>query len=304
MTGTHVLLGHVSLYAHDNAQNHNDPHNAGPHNGETSSFGNRAAVQNRSGPRAAGSSVCDAPASTAAGAAPQLTHFTRFLCLPRDEYVQRVQSMIDAHAFDDIGQPNLRIEGPTSWGVWLRISEPSRSESGRPCRIRCGVLYHVAQMKIFLHGEEQATRQMLLPLFEPWTYVSLDACPDRRPGAEFHVPRPLILDGPVPSSVSNVPSSADSVPCSEAHPAGPPTPAACLATRAGGPAAPTVATIPGCDPHAPAEVLCPPVVSSGDENATAAAGVPSANSHWATGGAPRAHAGAFIGNSGPLRSDG
>ena len=238
-------------------------------------------VQNRSGPRAAGSSVCDAPASTAAGAAPQLTHFTRFLCLPRDEYVQRVQNMIDAHALDDIGQPNLRIEGPTSWGVWLRISEPSRSESGRPCRIRCGVLYHVAQMKVYFHGEEQATRQMLLPLFEPWTYVSLDACPDRRPGAEFHVPRPLILDGPVPSSVSNVPSSADSVPCSEAHPAGPPTPAACLATRAGGPAAPTVATIPGCDPHAPAEVLCPPVVSSGDENATAAAGVPSANSHWA-----------------------
>ncbi|CAE7215925.1 unnamed protein product [Symbiodinium natans] len=54
-----------------------------------------------------------------------------------------------------------------------------------------------------------------------------------------------------------------------------------LATPAGVPAAPTVATVPGCDPHAPAEVLGPPVVTSGIEDATAAAGVPAANSHWA-----------------------
>ena len=88
----------------------------------------------------------------------------------------------------------MRIEGPTSWRAWLRISEPAQLGSGRPCRIRCGVLFHVAQMKLYFHGEEQATRQLLLPLFEPWTYVTLDVCPQRQPGADFHVPRPLVSD--------------------------------------------------------------------------------------------------------------
>ena len=88
----------------------------------------------------------------------------------------------------------MRIEGPTSWGVRLCISEPAQLGSGRPCPIRCGVLFHVAQMKRYFHGEEQATRQLLLPLFEPWTYVTLDACPQRQPGADFHVPRTLVSD--------------------------------------------------------------------------------------------------------------
>ena len=122
-----------------------------------------------------------------AAVAPQLTHFTRYMFLPRDEYVQRVQSMIDSGVFRDIGRPTLRIEGPTSWGVWLRVCDPA--PSGATCgRVSCGVLYHVAQMTCYFHGEEQITREMLLPLFEGWTHVSLEACPQRQPGVEFSTP--------------------------------------------------------------------------------------------------------------------
>ena len=162
--------------------------------------------------------------SVSAGAAPQLTQFTRFVCISRDEVAQRVQSMIDAHDFDDIGHPNLRIKGPTFWGVWLCISDRAQSGSGRLCRIRCGVLFHVAQMKLRFHGGEQATRQLLLPLFESWTYVTLDACPQRRPGADFQVPPPLVSDHQV--SGSGIDCSSASIPTqimesNAAQPAGP-----------------------------------------------------------------------------------
>ena len=146
----------------------------------------------------ASTAQCDLPATVVAvqeteqtrapaAPAPQLTHFTRYVSLPRDEYVQRVQSMIDSGVFRDIGRPTLRIEGPTSWGVWLRVCDPATS--GAACgRVRCGVLYHVAQLTCYFHGEEQITREMLLPLFDTWTHVSLEDCPQRQPGAEFPTP--------------------------------------------------------------------------------------------------------------------
>ena len=69
-------------------------------------------------------------------------------------------------------------------GVWLRVCDPATS--GATCgRVRCSVLYHVAQLTCYLHGEEQVTGEMLLRLFKAWTYMSLDACPQRHPGAEF-----------------------------------------------------------------------------------------------------------------------
>ena len=140
--------------------------------------------------------------STADGVAPQLTHFTRFSSLSRDVYVRRLQGMIEAHDSDNIGIPNLRIEGPTSWGVWLRILESNHASShNRGGRVRCGVLFHVAQMKLYFHGEEQATRELLLPHFESWTYTSLDACPQRQVGAEFTVP--LVLSANDDSRESN-----------------------------------------------------------------------------------------------------
>ena len=99
--------------------------------------------------------------------------------------------MIDSGAFDAIGRPSMRLEGPTSWSVWLRILDSAAS--GNRCgRVKCGVLYHVAQMKVYFHGEEQPTRELLLPRFEAWTYVSLGACPERRPGAAFAVPSNVV----------------------------------------------------------------------------------------------------------------
>ena len=81
----------------------------------------------------------------------------------------------------------LVVEGPTSWGVWLRVCDPATS--GAACgRVRCGVLYHVAHLTCYFHGEEQITREMLLPLFDTWTHVSLEDCPQRQPGVEFPTP--------------------------------------------------------------------------------------------------------------------
>ena len=102
--------------------------------------------------------------------------------MPRDEFAQRVRSMITSQVFASIGRPDLRMEGPTSWGVWLRVfhAGPSGGANRRP-RVRCGVLYHVAQMSLFFHGDEQAVREQLLPLFEHCTYTSLDALPQRVP---------------------------------------------------------------------------------------------------------------------------
>ena len=114
----------------------------------------------------------------------QLTHFTRFLSIPRDEFAQRARAMIDSQQLAHIGQPDLRVEGATSWGVWLCIFHTSGSSgNGHGRRVRCGVLYHVAQMTVFFHGDEVATRELLLPLFQHWTYTSIDALPQRIPDA-------------------------------------------------------------------------------------------------------------------------
>ena len=120
--------------------------------------------------------------------APQLTRFTRYLCLPRDEFVQRVRTLIDQNRFCQIGWPSLRVEGSTSWGVWLRIFDPTAgARRGNP-RVRCGVLYHVSQMTAYFHGDEQATREIVLPLFQDWTFDSLDQVPQRAVGAPFIAP--------------------------------------------------------------------------------------------------------------------
>ena len=79
-------------------------------------------------------------------------------------------------------------------------------------------------MKLYFHGEEQATRQLLLLLFESWTYATLDACPQRRPGADFQVPPPLVSDHQV--SGSGIACSSASIPTqimesNAAQPAGP-----------------------------------------------------------------------------------
>ena len=53
------------------------------------------------------------------GAGP--VRLTRFLEMPRDEYYATVNSLIVAGRFNHIGEPSVRLEGQTAWGVWLRI---------------------------------------------------------------------------------------------------------------------------------------------------------------------------------------
>ena len=137
---------------------------------------------------------------------PQLTRFTRFVCEPRDEFARRIREMIDSGQFSGIGRPDLRMEGPTAWGVWLRIfpaAPPRDANNGRGARARCGVLYHVSQMTVFFHGDEQVIRESLLPLFESWTYTSIDVMPQRIPEAPaLPAPPPLEVSQCTPGSNS------------------------------------------------------------------------------------------------------
>ena len=63
---------------------------------------------------------------------PRLTHF---LEMPLDKYVNIVTAMINDGHFSHIGHGVLRLEGQTTWGVWLRINhKDSRSLCAPPAR--------------------------------------------------------------------------------------------------------------------------------------------------------------------------
>ena len=69
------------------------------------------------------------------GAGP--VRLTRFWEMPRDECYATVNSLIVAGRFNHIGEPSVRLEGQTAWGVWLRIDH---WRAGRgSSRLRCGV---------------------------------------------------------------------------------------------------------------------------------------------------------------------
>ena len=54
-----------------------------------------------------------------AGAGPR--RLTRFLEMPRDPVYSTLRGLINAGRFNHIGHPNVRLEGQTAWGVWLRV---------------------------------------------------------------------------------------------------------------------------------------------------------------------------------------
>ena len=76
---------------------------------------------------------------------------TRFVEMPLDVYYARVNGMIQPGVFEDIGRATIRLEGGTAWGVWLRIDHWSTALGRRP-RLRCGVLYHLANRTFVFHG--------------------------------------------------------------------------------------------------------------------------------------------------------
>ena len=104
---------------------------------------------------------------------------TRFVEIPLDSYYARVQEMIQGGRFEHIGRASIRLEGSTAWGVWLRIDQWSTALGRRP-RLRCGVLYHLANRTLSFHGIASDAVRFLLPLFEDWTFPAIHQLPSVR----------------------------------------------------------------------------------------------------------------------------
>ena len=90
-----------------------------------------------------------------------------------------MQEMIQAGRFEHIGRASIRLEGSTAWGVWLRIDQWSTALGRRP-RLRCGVLYHLANRTLSFHGIAADAVRFLLPLFEDWTFPAIHLLPSVR----------------------------------------------------------------------------------------------------------------------------
>ena len=104
---------------------------------------------------------------------------TRFLEMSTDEYCATVTSLIAAGRFNHSGEPSVRLEGHTAWGVWLRIDHWRASRGGS--RLRCGVLFHPVTCELTFHGVASVVTQFLLPLFEDWTFPPVELLPSARP---------------------------------------------------------------------------------------------------------------------------
>ena len=85
-----------------------------------------------------------------------------------DAFIDKVNTLISEGRFAGIGVPQVRVEGTTAWGAWLRINH-RHSAYGRRPQLLCGVLFHAANRRITFHGDASCTTHHVLPLFESWT---------------------------------------------------------------------------------------------------------------------------------------
>ena len=92
-----------------------------------------------------------------------------------ESYYATVNGMVSSGSFEHIGHASIRVEGSSAWGVWLRVDHWPTA-LGRHPRLRCGVLYHVANRTLSFHGDARDAFQFLLPLFESWTFTSSLNC--------------------------------------------------------------------------------------------------------------------------------
>ena len=84
-----------------------------------------------------------------------------------DAFLQKINTLVAEGCFADMDVPQVRVEGTTAWGVWLRINSRQATFARRP-HLLCGVLFHVANRTLTFHGDvSEAAR--LLPIFRPWT---------------------------------------------------------------------------------------------------------------------------------------
>ena len=133
---------------------------------------------------------------------------TRFVGMSLEHYYSTVNEMVNAGRFEHIGRATVRVEGASAWAVWLRVDHWPTA-LGRHPRLRCGVLFHMANRTLSFHGIGSDAVQFLLPLFESWTYSSLPQLPSLRARRASSAVPPL--DDPHPPAVidSNAPLPHD-----------------------------------------------------------------------------------------------
>ena len=90
-------------------------------------------------------------------------HFTRYVSMSLEDFVQKMIALIAQGCFAELGIPQARVAGATACGVWLRINSRHATFTRRP-RLLCGAFFHIAKRTVTFHGNaSQATR--LLPAF-------------------------------------------------------------------------------------------------------------------------------------------
>ena len=85
-----------------------------------------------------------------------------------EDFVHRVNGLISAGRFADLGIPQVRIEGTTAWGAWLRINCRQGGFGWCP-QLLCGVLFHASNRTLTFHGDAVSATSRLLPFFSSWT---------------------------------------------------------------------------------------------------------------------------------------
>ena len=98
--------------------------------------------------------------------------------MPLDRYVNIVTAMINNGRFSHIGHGVLRLEGGSTTGTLPKVVVPA-------CEL-C-VPYHVGNRTLTFHGSASTVRQLLLPLFQDWTFATLASLP---PVSQVGEPQP------------------------------------------------------------------------------------------------------------------
>ena len=124
---------------------------------------------------------------------------TRFLEMSLEQHYSTVNAMVNEGRFEHNGHATIRVEGASSWGVWLRVDHWPSAVGHHP-QLRCGVLFHVANRTFSFHGIGSDAVQFLLPLFVSWTYSSLPQLPSLHARLVSSSVHPL--DNPLPPAVS------------------------------------------------------------------------------------------------------
>ena len=128
--------------------------------------------------------------------------YTRYVDMSLDDFVRHLNQLVAQGRFAHLGVPQVRLEGTTSWGVWLRINHRVGAFSQRP-RLLCGALFHAVNRTVTLHGDAATAATGLLPVFRSWTYENFNDLPTVQP------PNHMPLDDHTVEDLDALSSDAD-----------------------------------------------------------------------------------------------